>query len=268
MATYAIGDIQGCYSPLRRLLDRIQFDPARDTAWFAGDLVNRGPDSHAVLRFIKGLAHRAITVLGNHDLYLLAVAEGVAPKRAKDTFEDVLLAEDREELLTWLRQQSLLHDAAPFLMVHAGLLPQWTISVAVELAREAERVLRSDEYPGFLRTLYEPHLPRRWSDDFIEPIRLAVATVAFTRLRVCSPDGTMELSYTGPLATLPKGFVPWWDIPDRKNTDRTVVCGHWAALGFHARPGLMAMDAGCVWGRHLVAVRLEDRHSFQVDCGC
>jgi bis(5'-nucleosyl)-tetraphosphatase (symmetrical) len=268
MATYAIGDIQGCYSPLRRLLDQIQFDPTHDTAWFVGDLVNRGPESRAVLRFIKGLGSQAITVLGNHDLYLLGVAEGIVPKRAKDTFDDVLLAFDREELLTWLRHQPLLHDAAPFLLVHAGLLPEWTVSIAAALAREAESILRSDQYRAFLRTLYEPHLPSRWAEDLIAPIRLAVATVAFTRLRVCSQEGRMELSYSGPLESVPKGLVPWWAMPDRKIADRTVICGHWAALGFHVRPGLLAVDAGCVWGRQLVAVRLEDRQSFRVDCGC
>jgi bis(5'-nucleosyl)-tetraphosphatase (symmetrical) len=268
MATYAIGDIQGCYSALRRLVDQIKFDPGGDTVWFTGDLVNRGPESLEVLHFVKGLGSRAITVLGNHDLYLLAVAEGIAPKRAKDTFDDVLLSSDREELLAWLRRQPLLHDAAPFTMVHAGLLPQWSTSVAIELAREAERALRSDDYPGFLRALYQPQLPRRWADDLIGPVRLAVATAAFTRLRICSSDGTMELSYTGPLETVPKGLHPWWAIPNRKNADRTLICGHWAALGFHVRAGLIALDGGCVWGRHLVAVRLEDRQSFRVDCGC
>jgi bis(5'-nucleosyl)-tetraphosphatase (symmetrical) len=266
MSTYAIGDIQGCFSALQRLLEQIKFDPGCDRLWFAGDLVNRGADSLSVLRFIKGLGQSATTVLGNHDLHLLAVSEGIVSKRSKDTFDDVLLAHDRDELLGWLRQQHLLYREESFLLVHAGLLPQWTADEALDLAQQAERVLRSDEYPGFLRTLYQQNLPGQWSTQLTPPLSLAVATLALTRLRICSTDGTMKLDFTGPLEDIPEGFMPWFNIPSRKSRDVSVICGHWAALGLHVRPHVIVLDAGCVYGRRLAAIRLEDRQISEVAC--
>jgi bis(5'-nucleosyl)-tetraphosphatase (symmetrical) len=268
MATYAIGDVQGCFDGLQRLVERIRFDPADDRLWFVGDLVNRGPKSLAVLRFVKGLGPRALTVLGNHELHLLAVSEGIREHRQKDTFGDVLKAADREELLEWLRHRPLLHMEEGYVLVHAGLLPQWTVPRAREFAREVEGALRSDEYPGLLRSLYQHGLPLRWSDDLPGPARLTATALALTRLRTLTTDGTIDLSYSGPLETLPRGLQPWFDVPDRKSRDATVLCGHWAALDLRVRPDLLAIDGGCVYGRRLIAARLEDRQIFEVPCGC
>jgi bis(5'-nucleosyl)-tetraphosphatase (symmetrical) len=268
MATYAIGDVQGCFNGLQRLLDRISFDSTTDRLWFVGDLINRGPESLAVLRLVKGLGVRATTVLGNHELHLLAVSEGVREQRQKDTFDDVLKAPDRDEVLEWLRHRPLLHVEGGFVLVHAGLLPQWTVSQAVELAGEVQDALRADDYPGLLRSLYQPNPPLRWSDGLPPPTRLTVATMALTRLRTLTQDGAIDLTYSGPLETLPPGLQPWFDRPDRLHGDATVICGHWAALGLRIRPDLLAIDGGCVYGRRLIATRLEDRLIFEVPCGC
>lgn len=265
MATYAIGDIQGCFSSLQPLLAQIRFDPAQDRLWFVGDLVNRGPDSLRVLRYIKGLGSSAVTVLGNHDLFLLAIDAGLSSPRAKDTIQDILIAPDRNELISWLRHQRLLYREGPFVLVHAGLLPQWTIDEAVALAQEVEAVLRGPNHDHLLRALY-PSNHLQWSPTLTGPTRLATITKVLTRLRTCTPDGAMESSYTGPPSQAPAGFVPWFQIPTRKSTDATIVCGHWAAMGLHIEHNLLAIDSGCVWGRHLTAVRLEDRQIFQVAC--
>ena len=265
MAIYAIGDVQGCFSALQKLLDQIRFDPAKDRLWFVGDLVNRGPNSLSVLRYVKGLGASAVTVLGNHDLHLLAVAAGCAPGRTKDTFQDVLTSPDRDELLRWLRHQRLLYQEKGVVLVHAGLLPQWTVHRTVELSREVEEVLRSDEYQEFLRLHYKNDYSQ-WSDDLTGMTRLSVITNAVTKLRVCSPQGEMALSFTGPLEAVPKGFFPWFQVPERKSSGATIICGHWAALGLHMEDNVIALDGGCVYGRQLVAVRLDDRKEFQVSC--
>ncbi len=265
MATYAIGDIQGCFQALQKLLDQTTFDPAQDRLWFVGDLVNRGPDSLSVLRYVKGLGPSAVVVLGNHDLHLLAVAGGCASPRRTDTFQDVLSAPDREELLFWLRHQRLLHREDRFVLVHAGLLPQWTAEQAVDLAQQVERVLRADDYRIFLRVLFGS--PRaQWSDDLTGLARLAAITHAMTRLRVCSAEGTIDFSYKGSPETAPGGFLPWFEIPTRKSADATIICGHWAAMGLRIQDNLLALDGGCVGGRELVAVRLEDRRLYRVAC--
>lgn len=277
MATYAIGDVQGCFSALQQLLEQIHFDPARDRLWFVGDLVNRGPDSVSVLRyvkklgraswlrFLKRLGRAAVTVLGNHDLHLLAVANGCRPARSKDTFHDVLDAPDRDELLAWLRNQPLLHRENNFLLVHAGLLPQWTVSQAETFAREAEQVLRSTKNRAFLRSLYQDE-PDRWSEKLTGMDRLTVATKVFTRLRVCSATGKVDWTFTGPPDQAPDGYLPWFEVPNRRSADTTIIYGHWAAMGLRIRDNLLALDGGCVWGRQLVAVRLEDRQVFQISC--
>lgn len=266
MATYAIGDVQGCFKALQKLLDQIRFDPTKDRLWFVGDLVNRGPDSLKVLRFIKDLGPPAVTVLGNHDLHLLAVAAGCAPGRTKDTFQDVLTASDQDDLLWWLRHQRLAYHKNGFLLVHAGLLPQWPVQQAVELAGEVEQVLSSDEYQEFLRAHYKNDYSE-WSDNLTGMTRLSVITNALTRLRVCSAHGEIALSYTGPLEAVPNGLFPWFLVPKRKSSGATIICGHWAALGLHMEENVIALDGGCVWGRQLVAVRLEDRQIFRVSCG-
>ncbi len=263
MATYAIGDVQGCHDALQRLIRHICFDPTIDRLWFVGDLVNRGPDSLRVLRYIKNLGDRAVVVLGNHDLFLLAVSEGIATVRPEDTLQEILAAPDRDELLAWVRRQRLLYREDPFLLVHAGLLPQWSIDEAEKLAREVEAGLQSPSYQNILRALY-PSKHLQWSSDLTGPIRLATIIKVLTRLRACSPDGLMESSYSGPPERIPAGYLPWFQIPERHHRDTTIVCGHWAALGLYCEERLWAIDSGCVWGRELTAVRLEDRKIFQV----
>lgn len=265
MSTYVVGDVQGCYEPLRRLLDRIAFDPARDTLWFVGDLVNRGPQSREVVRFVKALGEQAITVLGNHDLALLVVAEGVEKAHATDTFQDILAAPDRDELLHWLRHRKMIHTAGKHVMVHAGLLPQWSVQQAAALGCEVEDALRGDGHREFLRQMYGDE-PARWSDELAGFARLRVITNAMTRMRLSRADGTMEFQHKAGLGRLPAGFMPWYDVPDRASADATVLFGHWASLGLVVRPDVIALDTGCVWGRALSALRLEDRRIVQCDC--
>jgi len=270
MATYAIGDVQGCNDALQRLVEQIRFDPGCDRLWFVGDLVNRGPDSLKVLRYIKSLGDSAVVVLGNHDLFLLAVAEGIAKPGPQDTLQAILAAPDRDELLGWVRRQHLLYRELEFVLVHAGLLPQWSISEAATLAREVETELQSPYYKHVLRALY-PSKHLQWSSNLTGPTRLATIIKVFTRLRACSASGIMESSYTGPPAHIPAGFLPWFRVPNRKHDNTTIVCGHWASLGLHCEENLLAIDSGCVWGRQLTAIRLEDRDVFQVACnnfGC
>jgi bis(5'-nucleosyl)-tetraphosphatase (symmetrical) len=263
MATYAVGDIQGCHRALRRLLERVSFEPAKDRLWFAGDLVNRGPESLAVLRWVRGLGDRATVVLGNHDLHLLAVASGAAKAKRRDTFADVLEAPDREELLAWLRYQPLLHQEDGFAMVHAGLLPEWSIARALELAREVERELR--ERPRRIFESMYADEPARWSEALRGEERHRVVINAMTRMRMLDRSGAMDLAYTDAPERAPAGFVSWFDAPGRPSATTPIVCGHWAALGLVLRSDLLAIDSGCVWGGKLTAVRLEDRAVFQVE---
>ncbi|HKT34217.1 MAG TPA: symmetrical bis(5'-nucleosyl)-tetraphosphatase [Nitrospira sp.] len=263
MATYAIGDIQGCFKSLRRLLEHISFDQQEDRLWLVGDLVNRGPDSLATLRFIKSLGASVFPVLGNHDLYLLAAAEDIVKLRPKDTIQDVLAADDCSALIEWLRRQPLHRREAPFFMVHAGLLPQWTTDDAASLAQEVETVLAGPEYKGLLRELFHGTTPQ-WNPALKGMERLVSITRVFTRLRTTTQDGEMS-TYSGPPDEAPHGFLPWFRIPDRRNSDATIITGHWAALGLHIEPNILAIDSGCVWGRQLTAVRLEDRTIHQVE---
>jgi bis(5'-nucleosyl)-tetraphosphatase (symmetrical) len=263
MATYAIGDVQGCSVQLHQLIDRIGFNPKNDRLWFVGDLVNRGPDSAGVLRFIKGLGRSTSVVLGNHDLFLLAAAEEIVTLRPKDTIQDVLDANDRRELVDWLRSQSLHHREKSFLMVHAGLLPQWTVEEAMQLAAEVETALAGSEYRAFLRELFQGS-PLHWHSSLTGRMRRVSSARALTRLRTCTPAGEMS-GFSGPLEDVPSGYLPWYRIPGRRSTDATIITGHWAALGLHIEDNLLAIDSGCVWGRQLTAVRLEDRAVFQVE---
>ncbi|MBE0612401.1 MAG: symmetrical bis(5'-nucleosyl)-tetraphosphatase [Burkholderiales bacterium] len=265
MATYAIGDVQGCFDALQRLLDGCAFDRERDRLWFVGDLVNRGPDSLATLRFVKNMGETAATVLGNHDFHLLAVAAGQAKKHRSDTLDQVLEAPDLEALLTWLRQRPLLHVEGRWVMVHAGLLPQWSVATAQMLAREVEAELQGDNWRKFLAELYGDK-PDSWSEDLCGADRLRVIVNAMARMRFCSIDGRIEIRTKGETAKAPPGFFPWFDVPDRASGEHTLVCGHWSTLGLKLRPDLLALDSGCVWGGHLSAVRLEDRKLFQVPC--
>jgi len=265
MATYAIGDIQGCYGPLRRLLDLCRFNPRHDRLWLVGDLVNRGPHSLAVLRFVKSLGSRAVTVLGNHDLTLLIVAAGHRKPSPDDTFNPILRAPDRDELLHWLRHRKMMHVERGFAMVHAGLLPQWTIVKALKLAREVETELRGDDHEKFLRKLYG-NKPNRWDDDLQGIKRMRVIVNAMTRMRICTLAGRMEFAHKGKPFHLPIGYVPWFSVPQRKNRGTTILCGHWSALGLFANANVIALDTGCLWGGELTALRLEDQRLFQYAC--
>ena len=227
--------------------------------------MNRGPDSLACLRFVKSLGDRAIAVLGNHDLHLVCVAEGVEKKRKRDTLDEVLAAPDLHELLAWLRGRPLLHVEAGYALVHAGLLPEWSVAQAAALAREVERALQGSDYRALLARMYGDE-PARWDDSLDGVDRLRVIINAMTRLRVCDARGAMVLKFKGEPGEAADGLVPWFDMPGRRSRDHAIVCGHWSALGLVLRPDLLSLDSGCVWGRALSAVRLEDRSLVAVDC--
>ena len=266
MATYVIGDVQGCYDALQRLLDRCEFGSG-DRLWLAGDLVNRGHQSAEVLRFAMGLGKRCRTVLGNHDLHLLAQAEGHADPRKRDTLDDVLLARDRDELLDWLRRRPFVHEEEPWLMLHAGVLPEWDLPTLLDRAAHARRVLRSKKGPKMLRALARPEAPDLAAERGDHPVREAVATARIlTNLRCCDRRGRPRLEYTGPPEEAPRGLVPWYEHPDREDLGRTVLCGHWAAQGVRRTRSMVALDSGCVWGHRLSAFRLEDEALIAVDC--
>ena len=261
MATYAIGDVQGCFHELQALLEAFRFDPGHDRLWFVGDLVNRGPGSLEVLRFVKALQGRAVVVLGNHDLHLVTQHEGFERPRRDDTFADVLSAPDRRELVDWLRLRPLMHVEDGHAMVHAGLLPQWSVEKALALAREVETALRAPNYRDFLANMYGSQ-PDHWDDSLKGWDRLRVVVNAMTRLRFCTPDGRME--FRAKATTPPAGYGAWFEF--RQEDAPTIVCGHWSALGLRLAPGMAALDSGCVWGGKLTALRLDDRAVFQVSC--
>jgi len=230
-----------------------------------GDLVNRGPASLECLRFVKGLGESAVTVLGNHDLHLLCVAHGAEKRRKRDTLEGVLEAPDRDELLEWLRHRPLMHVEDGHVLVHAGLLPEWTVARAADLAHEVEDALRGARFRKLLERMYGDE-PARWNERLQGADRLRVAINAMTRLRVCDDSGAMVLSFKGEPGESSDDWTPWFDVPKRRSVDHTVVCGHWSALGVVVRPDLISLDSGCVWGRALTAVRLGDRRVFEVAC--
>ena len=247
------------------MLDAIGFDGARDRLWFVGDLVNRGPQSLECLRFVKGLGDSAVTVLGNHDLHLLCVAHGAEKARKRDTLDAVLGAPDRDELLEWVRHRPLMHVEDGHALVHAGLLPVWTVARALELAKEVEAELRGPRYRKLLDRMYGDQ-PDRWDEGLRGADRLRVVINAMTRLRVCDDEGAMVLSFKGEPGEASHEWTPWFDMPARASADHAIVCGHWSALGVVVRPDLLSLDSGCVWGRSLTAVRLSDRRVFEVPC--
>jgi bis(5'-nucleosyl)-tetraphosphatase (symmetrical) len=265
MATYAVGDIQGCFTSFTDLLQEVGFNASSDRLWLVGDLINRGPDSLAMLRWAKRHSDALHVVLGNHDLHTLAVAEGFVEAHRYDTLQPLLTAPDRQDLLDWLRTRHMAHAEGDYLMVHAGVLPQWDARQALHLAGEVEAVLRGDDYRDFLAHMYGNH-PNHWEDDLHGMSRLRVVTNALTRLRVCSPDGKMDFRFKGELSDIPEGLTPWFDLPERRSNDKTLVFGHWSALGLLVRDNLIALDTGCLWGGKLSAMRLEDRRVFQVPC--
>lgn len=269
MALYAIGDVQGCLEPLERLLATLGFRRERDQLWFTGDLVNRGPQSLEVLRFVRQLGERAVTVLGNHDLHLLAVASGQAKLKRRDTLEAVLAAPDRDALLEWLRSRPLLHrDAAlGYTLVHAGLLPQWDLDTAARLAREVETLLRDPGYPELFAHMYG-NLPDHWHEGLRGHDRARVIVNAFTRLRYCDLEGAMDLHHKGAPGTQPVDLLPWFRVPGRRSLGERLVFGHWSTLGLHHGDGVLGLDSGCLWGSTLSAARLdvEPPQFFGVPC--
>ena len=261
MPTYAIGDIQGCFRTLRRLLKRIRYTDS-DRLWLTGDLVNRGPRSLEVLSWVRDQGDRVVTVLGNHDLHVVARALGTRAPKSRDTLDAVLEAPDREELIDWLRRRPLFHRADGFALLHAGLLPDWSLERAGQLAREVEGVLGGPEPARLLQALVDRR-PRAWREGLDEEDRWRVTVQAFTRLRTCRDDGRVCDGFSGPPEKAPEGCHPWFALRDDHAAGVTVVCGHWATLGLRMQPGVMALDTGCVWGGTLTAVRLEDRETFQ-----
>ncbi|MES2353839.1 MAG: symmetrical bis(5'-nucleosyl)-tetraphosphatase [Pseudomonadota bacterium] len=265
MAIYAIGDLQGCYHELQQLLTKIRFDQSNDRLWFVGDMVNRGPGSLECLRLIKSLGSSAIAVLGNHDLHLLAVAAGLKKLRKGDTVADVLSAPDRDELLEWLRCRPLMYADNGYAMVHAGLLPSWTVEKALLLAKEVEAVLCGPDYHQVLAHMYG-NQPAKWDDSLTGFDRLRVVINAMTRLRFVTPEGQMEFDLKGEVDAAPPGYLPWFEVSKRQSQGAPVIFGHWSALGLKITPNIIALDSGCIWGGQLTAMRLEDRAVFQVSC--
>lgn len=268
MPNYAIGDVQGCFLELQQMLEKINFNRDRDKLWFTGDLVNRGPDSLKTLRFVKELQEKnlAITVLGNHELHLLAVVFAQATLKPKDTLDEILQAPDCLELCHWLRQQPLLHHDAMlgYTMIHAGLAPQWNLRKAITCAQEVENALRNSSYKDFLTNLYG-NMPACWNEKLTGWERLRLITNYLTRIRFCDALGTLELDTKGESHLSPTGFLPWFKIPSRENKNLKIIFGHWAALqGITNEPNVFALDTGCVWGNSLSAMRLEDEVRFFV----
>lgn len=267
MAVYAVGDVQGCYEALCCVLQQVGFDPERDKLWLVGDLVNRGPQSLEVLRYVRSLGPAAQLVLGNHEVHLLAVAAGVRRLRASDTLGAILSAPDREELLHWLAQQPLLHvdEALGYCMVHAGLLPGWSIADARELAREAQPWLLP---PGLASVAGPcPNEPEELSAELSPPQRARAIIGAFTRLRVCTASGRMNWTFKGPVGQCPPGLAPWFAHPAREARELGIIFGHWAALhGEASAANVFALDTGCAWGRTLTVMRLEDQRRYSCSC--
>ncbi len=266
MATYAMGDLQGCYKSFKQLLVEINFNPKCDTLWLAGDLVNRGTGSLEVLRYLADLGDASKQVLGNHDFHLLAVAAGVRKLRGSDTLDELLNAPDADELLSWLRQQPLLHHDADlgYVMTHAGIPPIWKLSKAKALAAEVEHDLRFQNLTGFLEGVFSNE-PLRWHDDLQGAARSCALVNYFTRMRFCKPDGTLDFTNKREASHAPKGYAPWFSYPSKALKDTEILFGHWAALaGYTGVKHIYALDTGCVWGNHLTAMRLEDRKKFQV----
>jgi len=268
MATYVIGDVQGCWVELEKLLAVIEFHVVKDTLWFTGDLVNRGPQSLEVLRFVKSLGEKHICVLGNHDLHLLAVAYDTQTQHPRDTLAPILKAPDRDSLINWLRYRPLFfYDArSGFALAHAGIAPAWDVQQAKQCAYEVEAVLQGNEAFFFLRDMYG-NQPDRWSNELHGIERLRCITNYFTRMRYCYPDGRLELSCKAAPANKPPHLIPWFEVPARTNATLNIVFGHWAALNGRVDvPHVYPMDTGCVWGNCLTAMRLEDRKRFHVPC--
>jgi bis(5'-nucleosyl)-tetraphosphatase (symmetrical) len=260
MAVYAVGDVQGCYDELCRLLEKLDFEPGRDQLWLTGDLVNRGPKSLKVLRFVRRLGDSAITVLGNHDLHLLVAHEFPRHRRSKDTLNKIYQAKDHPELLDWLRRRPLLHydKKLDFVMVHAGLSPQWDLKTARAAASEVEEALRDDRYRRFLRRMYGNE-PNRWSRKLSGWGRLRYIVNCLTRIRYCDRKGRLELTQTGKPTHRNRAYLPWFRVPERESKKDRIIFGHWATLGPVKDKNVFPLDSGCVWGGSLTALRLDSK---------
>jgi bis(5'-nucleosyl)-tetraphosphatase (symmetrical) len=269
MAVYAIGDVQGCFDELLALLDRIGFDPGTDRLWFAGDLVNRGPKSLETLHFIRDLGDTAVSVLGNHDLHLLAAAHGHPIDHDDHTLDAILAAPDRDELIDWLRHQPLLHHDGQlgFTMVHAGLPPQWNLDLAGRCAREVEAVLQGDRTADFITRMYG-NKPKRWSEDLEGWDRLRFIVNCLTRMRFCDRDGKLEFKCKGAPGKQRKGYYPWFDIPWRASRDMNIVFGHWSTLRTYDAPGIFPIDTACLWGGALTALRIDTGQPQRLELDC
>lgn len=269
MAVYAVGDIQGCYDELRRALDRVGFDAGQDTLWCVGDLVSRGPDSLGVLRFIHGLGEAAVSVLGNHDLHLLALAAGNLKHAHESDLNEVLRASDSEVLLRWLRHRPLLHydEELDFLMLHAGLPPQWDLETTRTCAREVETTLRGDAHHEYFMHMYG-NKPDRWDPALGGMERWRYITNCLTRLRFCEMDGRLALKEKGPPGSQAKGRTPWFAHPERLSRGQRIVCGHWSTLGYYAGDNVWALDSGCVWGGAMTLLRLDQSPPQPVSSPC
>ncbi|MEK0428599.1 MAG: hypothetical protein RL001_1126 [Pseudomonadota bacterium] len=265
LPVFAVGDLQGCLGQLDLLLDGIEAATPDARFVFVGDLVNRGPDSLGCLRRIRAMGDSAQLVLGNHDLHLLAVAHGIRPPGRSDTLDDLLAAPDRDDLLNWLRQQPLALMAEGHLIVHAGVLPQWTTEQTLSLADEVSAVLRGSDWLDFLAQMYGNE-PARWRDDLQGANRLRCVVNALTRVRFCTAEGAMEFATKEGPDQPPSGYMPWFDVPARLTQDTPIVFGHWSTLGLILRPNIIGLDTGCVWGGKLSALRLSNRQLVQVDC--
>ncbi|MFM9914034.1 MAG: symmetrical bis(5'-nucleosyl)-tetraphosphatase [Methylophilaceae bacterium] len=267
MSTYAIGDVQGCFTSFLNLLDHIAFNPQQDRLWLVGDLINRGPDSLNMLRWVKAHQDSVVTVLGNHDLHAIAVHEGFVAKHRFDTLDELLAAPDCDALFDWLRNQRLAYAQDHYLMIHAGVLPQWDAAQTLALAGEVEATLRSPNYRNFLAAMYG-NQPDIWRDNLQGMDRLRVITNALTRLRICTPQGKMEFKFKGEVQDIPAGYTPWFEVENRRSQDSHIIFGHWSALGLVLRDNLAALDTGCLWGNTLTALHLDrqqaDHQALQV----
>ena len=265
MATYVIGDVQGCFEAFEQLLATIAFQPGQDRLWLAGDLINRGENSIGMLRWCMAHDDSVVAILGNHDLHLLAVAAGFVPAHRNDTLDEILQAPDRVAVLDWLRQRPMIHREGPWLMVHAGLLPEWDAETALALGRELEAALRGPDCRAFLRGMYGNE-PRHWQPDLTGQDRLRIIANAMTRIRYLHRDGGMEFQHKCAPADAPAELQPWYDVPGRRSGDVRIFFGHWSTLGLFQRDDVVALDTGCLWGGQLSAYRLEDARLFQVAC--
>ncbi|MDV5059395.1 symmetrical bis(5'-nucleosyl)-tetraphosphatase [Vibrio diabolicus] len=265
MATYIVGDIQGCFDELQRLLEQISFSAKKDQLWLAGDLVARGPKSLETLRFVKSLGKSATVVLGNHDLHLLAVAHGIKKVKDKDKTAPIFTAPDKEDLLAWLAQQPLMAEHDEFVMCHAGISPQWNLKTARKCAREVERIIQSEELPWLLKNMYS-NQPDSWHDSLQGLDRYRYIINAFTRMRFCFPDGRLDMDCKLPPQQVSGNeLIPWFDVPQRVHLNKTVLFGHWAALQGHVDEEIIGLDTGCVWGGSLTMIRWDDKKIFTQD---